>query len=176
MSKQTPAREGAWSREHSAREAAFSLVNPSTGLASDYLNVFNEILLLIEFLPSMPEMIDETLAWQPRGYREYFGQSKLPGAREALRAYDEIDPRLRARFESNLTRLTEIVVQAQRRVAEESLGPNYPESIVESCEATAAAMRASLAIVAQQINAGEATKPRLRNAKNAHKPSHENGI
>ena len=52
-------------------------------LANDYLNVFSEILLLLEFLPAMPEMTDDALAWRPRGYCEYFEQSPLPGARDA---------------------------------------------------------------------------------------------
>jgi hypothetical protein len=137
-----------------AREPALGLVNPSTGLANDYLNVFSEILLLLEFLPEMPEMTEAALAWRPRGYCEYFEQSPLPGAREALRAYDSIDPKARAQFESNLKRLIEIAVTAQGAVARESAGPNYPHSIVEACEATAAAMRAGLAHVARLINDG----------------------
>lgn len=134
--------------------AALGLINPLTGLANDYLNVFNEILLLLEFLPDMPEMTEEALAWQPRGYCEYFEQSPLPGADEALRAYHGIDPNLRARFETILSRLTQIAVEAQRMVAEESNKTDYPNSIANSCERTAAAMRAGLAHVARLINEG----------------------
>lgn len=141
-----------------ARGLAPGLVNPSTGLANDYLNVFSEILLLLEFLPDMPEMTHDALAWRPRGYCEYFEQSPLPGASDALRAYDRIDPNLRARFESILTRLTAIAVKAQRRVAEESSSPNYPNSIADSCEKTTTAMRAGLARIASLINEG--VKPR----------------
>ena len=65
-------------------EEALSLVNPTTGLANDYLNVFNEILLLLEFLPTMPEMTEDALAWQPRGYCEYFEQ--IEHSRRAPRA------------------------------------------------------------------------------------------
>jgi hypothetical protein len=155
-----------------ARDCAPRLVNPSTGLANDYLNVFSEILLLLEFLPAMPEMTDDALAWRPRGYCEYFEQSPLPGARDALRAYDRIDPNLRARFESILTRLTDIAVKAQRRVAAESSSPNYPDSIVDSCEKTTAAMRAGLARVASLINEG--VKPRAAGPKPVpfHKAGH----
>jgi len=128
------------------------LVNPQTGLANDYLNVFSEILLLLEYLPVMPEMTDAALAWRPRGYCEYFEQSPLPGARDVLSAYDRIDPKIRARFESILARLNELAIKAQRVVAAESAGPNYPDSIVDSCETTAAAMRAGLANVARLIN------------------------
>src|ERR1700759_5053507 len=41
----------------SAREKrAEALVNPASGLANDYLNLFNEIVMLIEQLPTMPEL------------------------------------------------------------------------------------------------------------------------
>jgi hypothetical protein len=153
-------------------EAALSLVNPLTGLANDYLNVYNEILLLLEFLPSMPEMTDDALAWRARGYCEYFEQSNIPGARDALHAYDKLDPDVRAHFEAILARLTEIVVQAQNTLAEEFGGPDYPDSIAKSCEQTTEAMRAGLAYVARLINEGRSTKSNLatkRSAKRAKK-------
>jgi hypothetical protein len=135
-------------------EPVLGIVNPTTGLANDYLNVFNEILLLLEFLPTMPEMTEEALAWQPRTYSEYFEQSTLPDAKHALEAYDKVDPALRKKFESVLSRLTQIVIDAQRTLAEESTRPDYPDSIVGSCEATAEQMRIGLAYVNRLINEG----------------------
>ena len=41
------------------------LVNPTSGIANDFLNQYNEILLLVENLPILlPEMIEELLAWK----------------------------------------------------------------------------------------------------------------
>jgi hypothetical protein len=155
MSNQAAAREKTIrGSDHLVNDSALGIVNPSSGLANDYLNVFNEILLLLEFLPTMPEMTGEALAWRPRGYREYFQQSPLPGASEAVRSYETLDPDLRDRFESILRRLNDIAQQAQCTVAEEMAGPNFPQSIVDSCESTAAAMRAGLQHVARLINEG----------------------
>ena len=149
-------------------DTVLSLVNPLTGLANDYLNVYNEILLLLEFLPSMPEMTDDALAWRARGYCEYFEQSSIPGARDALHAYDKLDPGVRAHFEAILARLTEIAVSAQNTLAEEFGRPDYPDSIAKSCEETAEVMRAGLAYVARLINEGRstATSKSARRAKN----------
>ena len=36
-----------------------SNVNDQTLLATDYLNHFNEVVMLLEMLPDMPEMLDE---------------------------------------------------------------------------------------------------------------------
>src|ERR1700686_5113082 len=58
---------------------AAALVNPASGLANDYLNLFNEIVMVIEQLPEMPELIDDLLAWRPTTYIEYFTRSVLPG-------------------------------------------------------------------------------------------------
>ncbi len=134
--------------------AGLSLVNPVSGLANDYLNVFNEILLLLEFLPSMPEMTEEALAWRPRSYSEYFEQSPIPGARHALVAYSNVNPALKKKFEAALGRLTKIVTESQRVVAAESTRPDFPDCIVPSCEATAEAMRIGLAYVNRLINEG----------------------
>jgi hypothetical protein len=136
------------------QESGLSLVSPVTGLANDYLNVFNEVLLLLEFLPTMPEMTDEALAWQPRTYLEHFEQSTLPSAKLALGAYANVDPGLRKKFEAILSRLNQIVLDAQRTIARESDGPDYPDSIAESCEATAEAMRVGLAYANRLINEG----------------------
>jgi hypothetical protein len=165
--------------DHHGGDPGLGLVSPVTGLANDYLNMFNEILLVLEFLPTMPEMTEEALAWRPRSYREYFQQSPLPGAREAARRYDKVDPALRARFESLLKRLNDIALDAQARVAEEMNSPNFPESIVEPCEATAEAMRAGLGYVARLINEGPVSLARERKSdrtttpsKKQRKPSH----
>lgn len=152
-----------------AAESHLSLVNPTTGLANDYLNVFNEILLLIEFLPSMPEMTDEALAWRPRSYCDYFRESAIPGAHDALRAYDEVDPDVRREFESILSRLTEIASRAQAEVERQSGGPNYPDSVARACEETAEAMRAGLSYVSRLINEGRAAGAgRSRLSKKPH--------
>ena len=70
-----------------ARRAG-DLVNPASGIANDYLNRFNEIVMLIEQLPAMPEFFDDILAWRPVTYRDYFRNSNLRGSTTALEAYD----------------------------------------------------------------------------------------
>src|SRR5262245_28249336 len=40
-------------------------INPRTGLATDYLNHFNEAIMLLEMIPDMPECADDFLEWRP---------------------------------------------------------------------------------------------------------------
>lgn len=71
-------------------------INPDTRLATDYLNHFNEAIMLLEMIPDMPDCADDFFAWQPLSYAEHFNTSHF-GARElAIKAYHEADPRLRA--------------------------------------------------------------------------------
>ncbi len=78
---------------------AEAIVNPASGLANDYLNLFNEIVMMIEQLPTMPELIDDILRWRPVGYQEYFANSILPGRASALDAYSALDASFRRDFE-----------------------------------------------------------------------------
>ena len=50
-------------------------INPRTGLATDYLNHFNEAVMLLEMIPDMPECAEDFLGWQPLTYREHFTAS-----------------------------------------------------------------------------------------------------
>ena len=75
-------------------------VNPATGLATDYLNHFNEVAMLVDMLPVMPEAADDILAWAPRPYAEHFRVTGYSGAAVAAAAYEAADPAVRGRFDA----------------------------------------------------------------------------
>jgi hypothetical protein len=81
-------------RPSDARLAAVN-INPSTGLASDYLNHFNEAIMLLEMLSSCPDCLDDFLGWRPVTYREHFAGSRFKGRDMAIAAYEAADPNLR---------------------------------------------------------------------------------
>jgi hypothetical protein len=84
-------------------------INPHTGLATDYLNHFNEAIMLLEMIPDMPECAEEFLGWQPRSYREHFTASHF-GARElAIEAYDSADTHVRVEFDNITGAMTSIL-------------------------------------------------------------------
>ncbi|MGH9693676.1 MAG: hypothetical protein ACRD5Z_06020 [Bryobacteraceae bacterium] len=74
-------------------------INPHTGLATDYLNHFNEAIMLLEMIPDMPECAEEFLEWQPRSYREHFAASNSRGRELAIAAYDSANPQIRTEFD-----------------------------------------------------------------------------
>jgi len=50
-------------------------ISPETGITTDFTNVFNELIMLIEMLPDWPEALDETPDWQPFDYVAHFEAS-----------------------------------------------------------------------------------------------------
>ena len=80
-------------------------ISPKTLLATDYLNHFNEVLMLIEMLPTMPDCVDDILAWRPMSYGDYFSQSTFKEKRLAIGLYDAISPALKERFEALVTEI-----------------------------------------------------------------------
>src|SRR5689334_23567405 len=74
-------------------------VNPRTGFATDYLNHFNEAIMLLELMAEMPECRDDFFAWRPKRYAEHFAASKSRHRDVAIAAYAEADPQLRQRLD-----------------------------------------------------------------------------
>jgi len=75
-------------------------INPRTGLATDYLNHFNEAVMLLEMIPDMPECAEDFLGWQPRSYREHFTASNFKARDLAIEAYESADAIIRAEFDN----------------------------------------------------------------------------
>jgi hypothetical protein len=85
-------------------------VNPRTGLATDYLNHFNEAIMLLEMIPDMPECVEDFLTWQPRTYREHFEASNLKAQGLIIQAYEEAETALRVEFDRVVDAMTEILI------------------------------------------------------------------
>jgi len=84
-------------------------INPRTGLATDYLNHFNEAVMLLEMVPDMPECAEDFLAWQPLSYREHFKASNFRARDLAIEAYDSADAIIRAEFDNITSAMTSIL-------------------------------------------------------------------
>lgn len=85
-------------------------INPRSGLATDYLNHFNEAIMLLEMIPDMPECAEDFIDWHPQTYREHFQTSHLKAHEVIIQAYDEADPVYRAQFDRVVETMTSILV------------------------------------------------------------------
>ncbi|HEY3890483.1 MAG TPA: hypothetical protein VGM00_00835 [Bradyrhizobium sp.] len=84
-------------------------INPRTGLATDYLNHFNEAIMLLEMIPDLPECTEDFLRWRPLSYREHFMASNLRGRTLAIEAYETTDADIRTEFDSITSAMTSIL-------------------------------------------------------------------
>ena len=84
-------------------------INPRTGLATDYLNHFNEAVMLLEMVPDMPECAEDFLTWTPLSYAEHFWASNFKARDLAIEAYESADPKVRADFDNLTASMTSIL-------------------------------------------------------------------
>ncbi|MDR3493736.1 MAG: hypothetical protein P4L82_03950 [Ancalomicrobiaceae bacterium] len=94
-------------------------INPATRLATDYLNHFNNVVMLLDLISSMPECAEEVLGWQPLDYPSYFAQSHFRHRDLAILAYSRADPVLRGRFDGIVEELNTAMLMAQAMLSGE---------------------------------------------------------
>ena len=84
-------------------------------LSTDYLNRYNEALMLLEMSAMDASMVDDLRAWKPLGYTEHFEQAGLRCGPGAIGAYHRLMPVSRMAFEhlcAGMDRLVRTVLQA----------------------------------------------------------------
>jgi hypothetical protein len=136
-------------------ERASALVNPASGLANDYLNLFNEIVMLIEQLPVMPDLIQDILAWHPVSYADYFSASSLPERHLALEAYTDLDAEFRTSFETVVGELDQKAVGAVaaiRRMYKAS--GEVDQDLADICARASESLRKTLLKATTLVNHG----------------------
>jgi hypothetical protein len=93
-----------------AAELKAANINPRTGLATDYLNHFNEAVMLLEMIPDIPECAEDFLQWTPLSYAEHFTASNFTARDLAIDAYEAADVGLRAEFDNITGTMTAILI------------------------------------------------------------------
>lgn len=117
----TAAQQIGTSRLDPARLAGTN-INPNTGLATDFLNHFNEAVMLLDLLPSAPDCSEDFLTWRPVSYKEYFEASHFKARELAIEAYDAADPSARQALDEIAVSLNAILV-ATREAIRTGLSP-----------------------------------------------------
>jgi hypothetical protein len=85
-------------------------IHPETRLATDYLNHFNEVIMLLELVPSMPDCIEDVLGWQPATYEEHFIRSHYRDKELVLEAFAQAPVASRRRFLAVVDEMNQIMV------------------------------------------------------------------
>lgn len=92
------------------RTAASHNVNEETLLATDYLNHFNEIAMILELLADCPECIDEAKEWRPKTYEEHFNDSGFSAKEFVIATYAHAPASYRRSFDDTVATMNKLVL------------------------------------------------------------------
>lgn len=91
-------------------------IDPRSLLCTDYFNHFNEVIMLLNMLPDMPEILDDVDKWDYKTYREHFQKSGLHWADLAIECYENAPSDLRDRLEKLAVQMSMLVVETRIRL------------------------------------------------------------
>ena len=91
-------------------------INEETLLATDYLNHFIEIIMLIDMVPVMPECLADAKAWVPKSYEAHFQDSAFTDKDLAVLAYWNAPLEFRVPFDNTIDRMNALVAVGLREI------------------------------------------------------------
>lgn len=93
-------------------------INATSLLATDYLNHFNEVVMVLEMVPDMPEIIEEAAAWQPASYIQHFAASVFSDKELAIWAYKNAPKEYIDAFEELVAALDTLILRAITEISQ----------------------------------------------------------
>jgi hypothetical protein len=122
-----------------------------TGLSTDYLNVFNEPVMLFGMLADMPDMIEDLRDWQPLSYEEHFKRSGFQAKELAIAAYRATEPEVREPFDA-LSK--EIGAMIHSAVAQADQMITAGDDIIEFVTETSFGLQTSIMMLDGMVHGG----------------------
>lgn len=107
-------------------------IDPQTLLATDYLNHFNEIVMLLDLIPDMPECLEDAVAWAPKSYQDHFRDSQFRDRELAVEAYEHVPECYREPFDDVISQMNRIVPWGLQRIRD-SLSEEQSERLRMVC-------------------------------------------
>jgi hypothetical protein len=92
-------------------------INSDTLMATDYLNHFNEVVMLLEMLPDMPDCLEDLRDWRPKSYPAHFRDSVFSDRDLAIEAYGLVPPEFLMPFVQVVENLDSAIIGAVEHAA-----------------------------------------------------------
>ena len=92
------------------QKVAGTNISGQTLLATDYLNHFNEIIMLLDMVADMPDILEDCRQWQPKSYVDHFRDSAFSDRDLAVEAYGYVPTKVRKPFEDIIAQMNQIVL------------------------------------------------------------------
>lgn len=114
-----------------AARLALANINPATGLATDYLNHFNEAIMLLEMTSMAPDCLEDFVDWEPMSYTEHFDHSQFKDRELAVAAYAAADPGARRSLDA-IGHDMSVILTAIRDAMRRKLSPETATLLAQS--------------------------------------------
>ncbi len=85
-------------------------INNISLLSTDYLNHFNELVMLLEMVADMPDMMEEVKLWQPKTYQQHFQDSVFTHKDLAIAAYEHAPIEFKEPFDKTVTAVNNAIL------------------------------------------------------------------
>lgn len=133
-----------------------SNINEKTFLATDYLNHFNEFVMLLDLVPGMPDCLAEAEAWEPKGYKDHFKDSAFSSRDLAIEAYDHSPPEYRSQFDATVNMINDLVPRVLDRIRD-AIASGDTERLAHECSTTSQLLQGLMDCVSAIINGEKPT-------------------
>ena len=129
-------------------------IDERTLLATDYLNHFNEIVMLLDLVPDMPECLEDAKEWRPKSYADHFRDSGFVDGELAVAAYAHVPPRYLQPFEDTIGRMNRLVELSVGRI-ETALAGGEGERVKHVAQTATRALQKLIDVASAIIHGSE---------------------
>lgn len=133
-----------------------SNINEASLLATDYLNHFNEVVMLIDMMPDMPECLVDAREWQPKTYQQHFADSAFSDKDLAVEAYDHAPEEYRRPLEETVDSINRLVAASLDRI-EAATAADSTRTVEETAQRASRDLQRLVEIASGIINGAKPT-------------------
>nr|WP_221237132.1 hypothetical protein [Roseospira goensis] len=131
-------------------------INPETLLATDYLNHFNEIIMMLEMVPDMPDLVEDCKEWQPKSYTDHFADSAFRDKALAIEAFALCPPRYRVPFDETIAQMNMLALATVERM-EAALAAGETEAVAMQARSASQALQRLMDMAGAIIHGAQTT-------------------
>lgn len=131
-------------------------ISPTTYLATDYLNHFNEVIMLLDMIVDMPDLIDELREWRPKTYTTHFAESGLSDQDLIIEAYHGASDEDRDTLLAITTEMEHIIGDTIKAAIKDNIAIDEI-SLTMLCSSTTEKLRERINLASGVINSGAAS-------------------
>jgi hypothetical protein len=126
-------------------------INPLTWMATDFLNQYNEIAMMLENIDAWPEGLLDLKDWRPLDYEHHFARSGLSDSDLVITAFQHAPDALRKRFELIVADTNSLIERALQVLLCDYTGEKW-ETLTAPAAVLATEIRAQIMKLRRLIN------------------------